>query len=391
MKRTSTAFRAHLAQRAPNVQTVSRCVRVQRKDGTVVRFTDHDEDIVIAAWAAPNAALNGTYLAASGFKATDISTTSALNVDNLEVSSPQVAPAILEADMTAGLWDYARVTLFLVNWADLTMGPHYLRVGHLGELSTEVGAIRSEIRGLMQAYTQTIAVLTSPTCRNDFGDARCGVDLAGSPGFGVAGTITGVNADGVTLYDTGRTEAGASVGVAIVSITNANPGVVTLADTSLGLQNGQAITLSGILGPALLNAITVALNPSGATFELSVDTSDTAIYPAYTGGGVVTPVGGGRSIFDGGKITFTSGLNNGLSQDVKSYAPGQITLALPMPYQVNAFASDSPTVLDTYSLNQGCGKDFLTNCVAQFNNGVNFNGEPYIGGIDKLLQVGRKQ
>jgi hypothetical protein len=380
MKRTSAALRAHLAMRAPETQTVARCACLERQDGVIVRLTDHDTSVVIAGWVAPDDALNGTYGTATGFLATDISTTSALNVDNLEISGPQQLPAITEADMSAGLWDHAAITLFLVNWSDLTMGPHYLRVGHLGEISTGIGTAREEIRGLMQAYTQTVGVLTSPTCRNTFGDARCGVDLGA---FGVAGSITGFGVDLVTLFDSARTEAGAMPGVSITGISNANPGVVTMADPSLGLQNGQAITLSGIVGMPLLNSVTQAITPTGTEFRLSIDTTDTAVYGVYVSDGTVTPVGGGRSVFDAGRIVFTTGLNAGIAQDVKTYTTGQITLALPMPYAI--------AVGDEYSLIQGCGKDFLTNCVAQYANGINFNGEPWIAGIDKLVQVGRKQ
>lgn len=376
MKRTSAALLAHLALRSG--QTVARCARVQRKDATVVRFTDLDTDIVISGWAAPDAALNGTYLCATGFLQNDISHTSALNVDNTEVVSPQVSPAILEADLHAGLWDRAKVTQFLVNYADLTMGPHYLMTGRVGEMSTGTGTVRSEIRGLMQAYTQTLVPLTSPTCRNDFCDAKCTLNAAT---FTVTGTLTGVSLDGLTLRDTGRTEPGPSTGVAITGISNAKPGVVTMANASLNLQTGQAVTLSGVVGMPLLNVVTLALNPSGSTFELSIDTTDTAAYGTWSSGGTVTPVGGGRSAFDGGKFTATSGPSAGFSEDVVSYVPGQWKLARPMPYGLVAG--------NTYSLVQGCGKNMLTNCVGEYSNGINFNGEPYVGGRDLMVQVGR--
>jgi uncharacterized phage protein (TIGR02218 family) len=84
--------------------------------------------------------------------------------------------------------------------------------------------------------------------------------------------------------------------------------------------------------------------------------------------------------FDGGVITFTSGANNGFAMEVKSYVPGQISLHLPMPYPVAAG--------DTYSMVGGCDKSLRT-CIDRYNNVVNFRGEPYLPGLDKVLQTGR--
>jgi len=61
--------------------------------------------------------------------------------------------------------------------------------------------------------------------------------------------------------------------------------------------------------------------------------------------------------------------------------PGQVTLALPMPYTI--------AVADTYSIAAGCDKSFTT-CRDRFDNVLNFRGEPYVPGVDKLVQIGRR-
>jgi hypothetical protein len=226
----------------------------------------------------------------------------------------------------------------------------------------------------MQLYTTSLCELTSPACRADLGDTRCTKNLTT---FTATGTLTGVDADNTTLYDTGRLEAGPSGGVAITGITQANPGVVTMTDDSLHLVEGQAVTISGVTGMVAVNAVTIARNPLGTTFELGVDTSG---YPAYVSGGTVTPLGSATGYFDFGKITFTSGLNNGLSREIKAYLPTQITLYLPLPYVA--------AIGDTYTIVAGCDKSFAT-CRDRFNNVVNFRGEPYVSGVDKMVQVGR--
>ncbi len=375
MKTLSSSFKAHLAQQ---YQTVCTCWLATLKSGTKYRFTDHDADIVISGYTTPNDILNGTYAAATGFTAAAIATSDALNVDNTEAQSVLVSPAITVADLLAGLWNDARIVIFQVNWADLTMGPLYQRVGFLGEVSTGRTMFKAELRGLMQKYTASLCELTSSSCRANLGDARCKKDLTA---FTVTGTLTGVNVDNVTVYDTSRVEAGPSGGVAITGITNANPGVVTMANASLALVDGEVVTISGVGGMLPVNAVTVAHNPSGATFQLSVDTTDTVSYPAYTSGGTVTPQGAEFGYFDFGTIEFNSGANAGLGQfEVKSYVPGQITLYLPLPYLA--------VIGDTYTLVAGCDKSLAT-CRDRYGNLANRRAEDRIPGFDKMIQIAR--
>jgi uncharacterized phage protein (TIGR02218 family) len=85
--------------------------------------------------------------------------------------------------------------------------------------------------------------------------------------------------------------------------------------------------------------------------------------------------------FDGGKLTWLTGNNTGLSMEVKTFinAGGALTLQLPMSYHVQPG--------DTYSLSAGCDKSFAT-CKAKFSNGVNFQGFPHLPGLDWLMRGG---
>jgi len=78
--------------------------------------------------------------------------------------------------------------------------------------------------------------------------------------------------------------------------------------------------------------------------------------------------------FTGGKLTFTSGLNMGLSMEVKSSIPGSFTLQDQMPFAI------SPG--NTYSVYRGCTKRYAEDCIAKFSNGVNFRGFPHLPGFD---------
>lgn len=444
MRTISAALQAFLAQQ---YQTIASCWMVTQKSGTVRRFTDHDVNVVISGWTGGNAIYNGTYAAIDGYSATTITSSDQMDVDQLSVSGPQVSPAPIEADIAAGVWDFAQVVLFQVNWADLTMGPLVLRTGWTGQLSVGRNDFTAELRGLMQAYARTIGRLYLPACDANLGDTRCGIPVSppvwkqftaytatsptdptigsyvspsvyngrifactGSGGsamtepawnltiggttldgtvawttlqaWSVTGTLTGVNPNYQTLYDTARTEPGPTGGVAITGITNANPGVVSFAKGATAFFTGEGITLSGIVGPALLNQTTIirGLDTVACTFQLGVNTTDTSVYPPYVSGGTITPAGSSSGYFDNGVITFTGGLNAGISMEVQSYVPGQMTLFQPLPYL--------PAIGDTYTMHAGCDKSNTT-CKARFNNLVNFRGFPFLPGIDKIVQVAR--
>jgi hypothetical protein len=193
----------------------------------------------------------------------------------------------------------------------------------------------------------------------------------------VTGALTGIGTDERTLYDTSLTQPGPSGGIAITGISQANPGVVTLA-ADLGLPNGSPITISGVVGMVNVNTNTYAVSVSGNTFTLPVDTTH---YPAYISGGFVTPLGGDSGFFDNGVITFTSGANVGRSMEIQSYVPGQLILFEPLPY--------TPMIGDTYTIHAGCDYSQST-CRVRFNNIFNFRGEPFIPGVDRLIQIGKQ-
>ena len=84
--------------------------------------------------------------------------------------------------------------------------------------------------------------------------------------------------------------------------------------------------------------------------------------------------------FDGGMLSWTSGLNTGLSMEVKSFLGGAFTLYLSMYYPILPG--------DTFTVYPGCKKRFIDDCTTKFNNAVNFRGEPHGPGNDQIMKVG---
>lgn len=281
MKTISTELATHIAG---EVTTLATCWKLTRRDATILGFTDHNADIVVDAV---------TYRAASGFSPSAVANSASLSVDNLDVEGMLSDDSILETDLLAGLYDFAEIEIFQVNYTDTTQGILKMRKGWLGEVSLTRQHFIAEVRGLTQLLSQDIGEYFSPSCRASLGDTRCKVEMAPHT---VTGTVTSSSARG-QLIDSSRSEDSA--------------------------------------------------------------------------------------LFTNGKITFTSGANNGLSMEVKEYihrsgTGGILSLALPMPHAISAG--------DSYSLQKGCDKT-LSTCHTRFANVVNFRGEPHVPGLDRMLET----
>lgn len=103
--------------------------------------------------------------------------------------------------------------------------------------------------------------------------------------------------------------------------------------------------------------------------------------------GVFWPVDGSGDYFNYGVVIFTSGDNDGIERELKSYAAVGMTtqkdfkLRTPFPFAV------APG--DTAHVIAGCQRRFREDCIAKFNNAPNFHGEPEIPGNDTVIQTGR--
>ena len=358
----SSALLAHYAH---GTTSVCACWKVSLTSGAVLGFTEHDQDLIIDGL---------TYVARGGFMPSNFEAQTKLAVDNLDAVGFLDSELIVAGDLTAGLWDFALVEVFLVNWQDTSMGIDILMSGRLGEVSLERNTFKAELRGLSNAYAQSIGEIYQPGCRATLGDARCGVDLAP---FTVTGTLTAVSANGLVLTDPSRSEPGPTGGKAITGISKATLPVVNCAGH--GFVAGQVVYISGVVGMIEINGQCYQIQTCPTINSFTLRGTDTTGFTAYASGGTAAPQGD-AGYFDYGKITMTSGTSLALSMEVKAYSPGTITLQLQFPRGV------APG--DTYELSAGCGKRFTEDCVARFANGINFRGEPHLPGMDKLLRVG---
>lgn len=163
------------------VTTLATCWKLKRRDATVMGFTDHDTDIVVD---------NVRYVATTGMTSSAVSTSNTLKVDELEIEGMLHSDAITEADVMKGLYDYAEVDVFMVNYKEPQSGILSLRKGWLGEVTLKGKQFVAEVRGLSQALQQPVGDIYSPGCRAMLGDARCKVTL---PLYTFAGVVSEVH------------------------------------------------------------------------------------------------------------------------------------------------------------------------------------------------------
>lgn len=166
MKSVSAALAVHLATGATTLCT---CWRVERADGAVFGFTDHDRIIVFGGIG---------HEPASGLDASDAVAHAGLQVGGLEVTGAFASDRITEGDLVAGLYDNARVESWLVNWAEPSER-HRMRVGSIGEVKRDGVTFTAEVRSLSHALDQERGRIFRATCDADLGDGRCKVDLDG--------------------------------------------------------------------------------------------------------------------------------------------------------------------------------------------------------------------
>lgn len=153
---------------ASGVTALAYVWRVERRDGGVCAFTDHDRPLTFDAIVAePMQGLSGGVIEKSvGLSADSASITGALSSD-----------AITEADLARGLWDGARVDIYRVDWSAPEDRVHVF-AGHVGEVRRGVSAFEAELRGLQAALNMPVGRVFTRFCDADLGDARCAKDIA---------------------------------------------------------------------------------------------------------------------------------------------------------------------------------------------------------------------
>jgi uncharacterized phage protein (TIGR02218 family) len=146
------------------------CWRLARRDGVVLGFTSHDQDLIVGGLL---------YRATPGMAPSSIERTSALDGDMVDLKGVLTSDAIRDDDLAAGRWDGARLALFAVNWEDPDSDTVPLVRGTLGTVTQDGASFTVALNGPTQMLDGPVHVVTSPDCRATLGDRQCRIDMAG--------------------------------------------------------------------------------------------------------------------------------------------------------------------------------------------------------------------
>lgn len=162
--------------------------RVERKDGFTLYATDHDKELVF----------NGeTYSPTVGVSTTKIAHKLGLGVDNLEVHGALDGVDITEQDIEGGLYDYAKVDIYIVDWTKPDTTNYHKVHGTFGNVYRSELGYSTEIRSQANVLSQAIGRAFQRTCDTKLGSQKCGVNLNTSQ-FSATATVTS-NTDGVLI------------------------------------------------------------------------------------------------------------------------------------------------------------------------------------------------
>lgn len=320
MKTISSGLDTHLTE---EVTTLARCWKITRQDGVQFFFTTHDANLTFEG---------DEYISMNGFNTTAITSSAALDVDNLNVAGFFEEETITSEDLAAGLFDYADVRLFLVNWSDISQGALKLRRGWFGEvIHTPSGMFKVELRGMTQALAQHIGELYGPECRADLGDTRCKVPIdpdliqrltayevgdyvkvvTDSGAFGYAQyenrvykcISAGITADAQPVYDTGvgnttddgGAAGGGTVAVYTAPVSNYTLGLFIRIDdfqytfvTTLTSSSPGNVLIGTTVSDSLDNLFNAITGGPGAGTTYNVDTPVNTTVTATEGAGTIT-------------------------------------------------------------------------------------------------------
>lgn len=149
------------------VEAIATYWRIARHDGVTLGFTSHDRDL----------AFDGLrHRAAPGMVPSAIRRDASLESELLEVEGVLSHDAICAADLAAGRFDLARVTIGIADWETLDHAP--LFEGTLGAISATGNAFEAELRSAKDTFLTDLVPRTSPTCRAAFCGADCQLNAA---------------------------------------------------------------------------------------------------------------------------------------------------------------------------------------------------------------------
>lgn len=152
--------------RTYHLHTLSSLWKITRKDGTVLRFTDHDKPIIFD---------DATYSPGAGFDASARQKQSGLKDNNLELKGVLSSSLIGHDDLRAGKFNDALVEEFLVDFIRPWYGFLTKNVYWIKNVTYDGNEFQSEIAGIASRIDFVNGKRYTRDCTHDLGDSVCRV------------------------------------------------------------------------------------------------------------------------------------------------------------------------------------------------------------------------
>lgn len=327
-----------------SITTDCTCWKLTLVNASVYGFTDHNKDLTVDGQL---------YVATVGYVPSAMSQSADLAVDNMEITAMLSDAGIKEVDLLAGLFDFARVEVFSVDWLSPGAGvKHRFVTGRLGQVSVEDGLCQFELVSLTQQLQKSMGEVYSASCQAALGDGRCKIVLL--PPVWTSSAVVAVDDEvRASVYDARRYVC--TVG-GITNDIEGEPAWDTVIDNTTVENDG-------------VEWVAKDARTKNFTVTSVVDNRQFADGTRLEADGE----------FDSGLVSWLTGLNAGYRMDVKQYllTGGAIALHEPMPFVI--------AVGDTGTITQGCDKSDAT-CKDRFDNLLHFRGFPHVPGQQKLIR-----
>lgn len=361
MKNVTSLMDAHLDQR---VLTLANMWRLQRADGVVMGFTDHDQPLDFDDGDGEI-----TYEARSGMTASSLSSSSELRVDTQDVVGILDSDRINDNDLRAGRYDNAEVKYFKVNFEDTStsMGDIKMKITTTGEVRMEGEFFVVELRSLSQAYSQKIIDIVQAACGVDLGSAKCKVRLDPTEW------------QPATEYTVREDRDAGSGSVVKPTVFNDRHFKCIVPGTSESGEPGWDLTLGAETVDGDITWVTERALKIPEVEVLEV-INQGKFWMNYTGDAP-------DDLFTLGVMACLTGQNAGLFREIKVFdqasdGPAMVTTFLPFPFPVQGGVTS--TAPDVFAITAGCEKT-SARCKVNFDNIENYHGFKDVPGINKMF------
>jgi len=224
---------------AARVATTSRLCKLWRivlVNGTVLRFTEHDRDLIVGG---------ETFLSTASFDPSTIKSTADMSVGDLDVQGAFDSSYITARDLLAGLYNGAAFWVGECLWDNVAAGKDIQKFGWLGNVQEIGGAFVAELLDASRVLGTPLLRMYTPACNATFGDARCGVTLASYTDSGAVTAVTDnriFDGSGMAIPSTaGWTWVDPAVSTGLLDLIAADNYVFGLVTFTSGENNGLAM------------------------------------------------------------------------------------------------------------------------------------------------------